>query len=84
MASIFPSLFDGTMQRVAMRMVDVILAGRPSAVWKLDVEGAEADDQGARDTLEHSPPRAIIAELYDPFMRVRRPACPNSKFGEPR
>jgi FkbM family methyltransferase len=91
MASMFASLFDGTLQRVAVRTVDVILSNRPSAIWKLDVEGAEADVlRGARSTLEHSPPRAIIAELYDPFVdefvdllpefQVRRAALTKTEY----
>ena len=69
MASIFPALFNGTLQRVEVKTVDLILADRPSDIWKLDVEGAEADViRGARQTLERSPPRTILAEIYDPFL----------------
>jgi len=69
MLSIFPSLFDGTRQRVEVKTVDFILANRPSDVWKLDVEGAEVDVlKGARRTLERLPPRMIFVELYDPFV----------------
>jgi FkbM family methyltransferase len=69
MMSIFPDLFDGTLQRVEIKTVDLILEDKPSDIWKLDVEGAEADViRGARRTLERTPPRTIFAELYDPFV----------------
>jgi FkbM family methyltransferase len=69
MSSIFPELFDGTLQRVDVNTVDLILGCRSADVWKLDIEGAEADlIRGARGTLERTPPRTIFAELYDPFV----------------
>lgn len=39
-------------------------------IWKLDIEGAEVDAlDGATFVLEKHPPRAIIAELYGPFLK---------------
>jgi FkbM family methyltransferase len=68
-ATIFPTIFGGNLQRVAVRTVDIILADQTSDIWKLDVEGAEADViRGAQQTLERKPPRVIFAELYDPFV----------------
>jgi FkbM family methyltransferase len=81
MASIFPALFDGTLQRVEVKTVDSILAARPADVWKLDVEGAEVDAiKGARQTLERAPPRIIFAELYDPFVNEFVDLLPQYQF----
>lgn len=50
-----------------MVTVDVLPAN--CDVWKLDVEGAEIDTLiGARKALAEYPPRAIIAEIFDPFL----------------
>lgn len=69
MISLFPSLFDGQRQKVAVSTIDLVLEGVSCLIWKLDVEGLEADAiRGARRTLEQSPPRAILAEIYDPFV----------------
>ena len=69
MVSLFPNLFDKTVERVEVTTVDLILAERSATLWKLDVEGMEADViRGARQTLERSPPHTIFAELYDPFV----------------
>jgi FkbM family methyltransferase len=70
MTSLFPDLFDGRHQTVNVFTVDdCVLLNRSSDLWKLDVEGMEADlIKGARRTLERSPPRTIVAELYDPFV----------------
>lgn len=69
MVSLFPTLFDKALTRVEVKTVDLILVGQSAALWKLDVEGMEADViRGARQTLEHSAPHTIIAELYDPFV----------------
>jgi hypothetical protein len=70
MISFFPNLFDGSLQRVIVTTLDRVLDDRRSDIWKLDVEGAEADViKGAQLTLERCPPRAIFAELYDPFLK---------------
>ena len=80
-ASIFPALFDGTLQRVEVKTVDVILADRPVDIWKLDVEGAEVDAiRGARQTIERAPPRTIFAELYDPFVNDFVDLLPQYQF----
>jgi FkbM family methyltransferase len=69
MISLFPSLFDDTRQQVKVTTVDHVLEAGGSDIWKLDVEGAEADViKGAQKTLERFPPRTIFAELYDPFV----------------
>jgi FkbM family methyltransferase len=69
MMSLFPSLFDGTLQTVEVKTIDGILVSRRADIWKIDVEGAEADViRGGRQTLELSPPRTILVELYDPFV----------------
>lgn len=69
MTSLFPDLFDDQHQTVQVSTADHILLYKPSDLWKLDVEGLEADViKGAQRTLESSPPRAIFAELYDPFV----------------
>jgi FkbM family methyltransferase len=69
MSSLFPHLFDGQHQAVRVSTVDSILANRPCDLWKLDVEGLEAEViTGARRVLKCSPPRTILAELYDPFV----------------
>jgi FkbM family methyltransferase len=69
MISLFPDLFDGQRQTVSILTADHILLERPADLWKLDVEGLEADViEGAKQVLRRSPPRAILAELYDPFV----------------
>ncbi|HEY7550945.1 MAG TPA: FkbM family methyltransferase [Hyphomicrobiaceae bacterium] len=69
MISLFPSLFDGTRQDVKITTVDHVLKDGGADIWKLDVEGAEADViKGAQSALERFPPRTIFAELYDPFV----------------
>jgi FkbM family methyltransferase len=68
-AALFPNVFDGRCQTVPTTTIDIVSSSRPSAIWKLDVEGMEADViKGARQTLKRSPPRVILAELYDPFV----------------
>jgi FkbM family methyltransferase len=65
----FPTIFGDEWQRVPTLTIDHILSDTHADIWKLDVEGAEADAiRGARVTLKHSPPRVIIAELYDAFV----------------
>jgi FkbM family methyltransferase len=65
----FPAIFGDVRQTIRVSTIDDVLAGRSADIWKLDVEGVEADVvRGARRTLKCSPPRAIIAELYDPFV----------------
>jgi FkbM family methyltransferase len=92
MTSLFPGLFDDRRQKVRVSTADCILLDRPSNLWKLDVEGLEADViMGARRVLQCSPPRAILAELYDPFVdnvikllpgyQVRRAALERSDYG---
>jgi FkbM family methyltransferase len=92
MTSLFPDLFDDQHQTVRISTADNILLDRPPDLWKLDVEGLEADViKGARRTLERSPPRAILAEIYDPFVsevidllpryRVRRAALAKVNYG---
>ena len=72
MVTLFPSVFDGTSHTisVALTTIDEIALEHGSFdVWKLDVEGAELDAlQGATRTLKDAPPRAIIVELYPPFL----------------
>jgi FkbM family methyltransferase len=69
MMALFPSLFGSEHQQVQVSTIDGLLACRPSSIWKIDAEGAEADViRGARLTLQRSPPRAIFVELYDTFV----------------
>jgi hypothetical protein len=69
MSSLFPSIFGSRSQRVQVSTIDFALFDTPTDIWKLDIEGAEADTiRGARRTLERAPPRIIFAELYDPFV----------------
>jgi FkbM family methyltransferase len=92
MTSLFPDLFDDQHQTVRVSTADSILLDRPPDLWKLDVEGLGADViKGARRTLERSPPRAILAELYDPFVdnvidllpgyQARRAALARADYG---
>jgi FkbM family methyltransferase len=85
MAGLFPHLYRGHRQEVTLSTIDMILLHKTSTVWKIDAEGAEAEIiRGARATLARSPPRAILIELYEPFVeevvgllpgyRVRRAA----------
>jgi FkbM family methyltransferase len=68
MSSLFPGIFGSQTQRVQVSTIDLALFDTPADIWKLDIEGAEADTiRGARHTLERAPPRVIFAELYDPF-----------------
>jgi hypothetical protein len=67
--TVFPALFDGTCQRVEVTTIDRISENSTSSIWKLDVEGMEADViRGARRTLECSPPRVVLVEAYDQFV----------------
>jgi FkbM family methyltransferase len=69
MLTLFPRIFGSQRQRVQVSTIDIALRDIPADVWKLDVEGAEADAiRGAYHTLERAPPRVILAELYDPFV----------------
>jgi FkbM family methyltransferase len=87
----FATIFGDQWQKVRVATIDDVLANKHADIWKLDVEGAEADVvRGARRTLEHSPPRIIIAELYDAFVdevvgllpsyRVRRAALDKKDY----
>jgi FkbM family methyltransferase len=89
--ALFPTIFGDQWQKVPASTIDYILSKRPADIWKLDVEGAEADViRGARLTLKRSPPRVIIAELYDPFVgevidllsgyRVKRAALTRTSY----
>ncbi|HEX6000670.1 MAG TPA: FkbM family methyltransferase, partial [Hyphomicrobiaceae bacterium] len=69
MTELFPNIFSGRAQRVRTTTIDVVEANKVATVWKLDIEGMEANAiRGARRTLECAPPRIILAELYDPFV----------------
>jgi FkbM family methyltransferase len=67
----FPKIFEGETQMLAVPAVtiDGLLKSRRHprfTVWKLDVEGAEADVlKGAEWALQNMPPRVIMAELFD-------------------
>jgi FkbM family methyltransferase len=87
----FPNIFGNQRQKVKLSTIDRVLATRSADVWKLDVEGAEADAiRGAKHVLTCSPPRVIIAELYDSFVsevvnllseyRVRRAALGKDQY----
>lgn len=72
MVTLFPSVFDGTSQTINVDLTtidEIALDHGPFDVWKLDIEGAEvAAMRGAMHTLETYPPRAIIVELFPPFV----------------
>jgi len=72
MLTLFPNVFAGTNQTINVDLTtidDIALEYGPLDVWKLDVEGAEvAALRGATQTLKNAPPRAIIVELYPPFL----------------
>lgn len=67
----FPSVYGAKHQTIEVELttIDELVAQFGAFdVWKLDVEGAEADAlRGATRTLLVHPPRAIIAELYASF-----------------
>ena len=68
---VFPTVFGESHQTVEVQLTTIDLLTETFGhldVWKLDVEGAEADAlRGAKHTLSTNPPRVIIAELYDRF-----------------
>ncbi len=69
---IFPQVFGGEHEivRVAVSDLDSVIDqhGRFD-LWKIDAEGAEIEVlQGAGKALSQSPPRVIIAEVYDDFL----------------
>ena len=72
MVTLFPNVFAGTSQTIKVDLTtidDIAIEYGPLDVWKLDVEGAEvAALRGATQTLKDAPPRAIIVELYPPFL----------------
>lgn len=72
MVTLFPSVFDGTSQTINVDLTtidDIAREHGPFDVWKLDIEGAEvAALRGATQTLKNAPPRAIIVELFQPFV----------------
>lgn len=72
MVSLFPSVFDGPSETIDVDLTtidDIACEHGPFDVWKLDIEGAEvAALRGATQTLRNAPPRAIIVELYPPFL----------------
>jgi len=58
---------DGPSQRVRMRTLDSVVAGRPPVMIKIDVEGYEAEVfRGAEATLNAQSLRAIITEGQQP------------------
>ncbi|MEH3106496.1 MAG: FkbM family methyltransferase [Sphingomonas fennica] len=77
---LFPTLFGIRTETVDITTVDALAqAGAIFDIWKLDIEGAEADAlKGACATLIDSPPRAIIAELYEPFLPDFLQALPDT------
>jgi FkbM family methyltransferase len=72
--TLFPSVFAGTSQTIDVELTtidDIALEHGPLDVWKLDIEGAElAALRGATQTLKNAPPRAIIVELFPPFLEA--------------
>lgn len=68
---IFPSIFGEhpSYEKVTVTTIDELSEQyQPFDVWKLDIEGAEADALlGAQISLKKHPPRLIIAELYGKF-----------------
>jgi FkbM family methyltransferase len=72
MVTLFPNVFVGASQPINVDLTtidDIALEYGPLDVWKLDIEGAEvAALRGATQTLKNAPPRAIIVELYPPFL----------------
>lgn len=81
---IFPTVFGEAHQTLEVQLTtidDVVVEFGAFDVWKLDIEGAEADAlRGAQRTLAYRPPRAIIAELYgsfyDEFWEIARATHP--------
>lgn len=73
MLTLFPSVFDGPGETIDVDLTtidDLALKHGPFDVWKLDIEGAEgAALRGATQTLKNAPPRAIIVELFPPFLK---------------
>lgn len=73
MIDIFPQVFGKNHQRsqVATTTIDQLINKYGVFdIWKLDVEGAEIEAlKGAEKSLNESPPRIIIAEIYDIFLR---------------
>lgn len=67
----FPAVFGSspaTMEIDACTIDDICTTHGNMDVWKLDIEGAEVDAlEGAHCVLKTSPPRIIVAELYDAF-----------------
>jgi FkbM family methyltransferase len=72
MVTLFPAVFAGTSQTINVDLTtidDIAREYGPLDVWKLDVEGAEvAALRGATQTLKNGAPRAMIVELYPPFL----------------
>lgn len=67
--AMFPGVFGEGPVKETVPMVTVDVLPANCDVWKLDVEGAEIDTLiGARKALAEYPPRAIIAEIFDPFL----------------
>lgn len=66
----FPSIFGSRTEHVRLTTIDTLAEGGARFdVWKLDIEGAEVDAiKGAANTLLYYPPRAIIIEVFDPFL----------------
>ncbi len=71
MIEIFPSVFGEKIEKINVELTTIdslVEIFGHFDVWKMDIEGAESDAlAGAKKTLENSPPRIIIAELYDEF-----------------
>lgn len=67
--ALFPRVFRGSQSvRVPVRRVDSMFLDAKLDIMKIDIEGAEsAMLAGAQETLQRSPPRAIILESYDQY-----------------
>lgn len=64
-------------ERVPMTTIDALTSTHgPLDFWKLDIEGAEIMAlEGAAATLSKTPPRVIVAELWEPFRDGFLAAC---------
>jgi FkbM family methyltransferase len=73
MLSIFPQVFGGELQVSQVKTTtldDIVERYGMFDIWKLDIEGAEVDAlKGASEVLVKSPPRVVIAEIYDMFLQ---------------
>ncbi|TWS97072.1 FkbM family methyltransferase [Reyranella sp. CPCC 100927] len=79
MKALFTQLYSDRTKSVQVEALDNVSDAARCQVWKLDVEGAEADVlRGATRLLAESPPRIILAEIYDQYFDEVMAAVPPS------